>query len=386
MVTNDFPPRLGGIQSFVHQLVVRQPPESIAVFTSGWPTAEQFDRAQAFPVMRYRYGLLLPTPDVIHRVRRLIDTGGFDTIVFGATAPLAAMAGSLRRAGVSRIIGLTHGHESAWASTPGTRRLIAYAGDHADRLTYLGDYTRARLTQAMSPAAANALRRLVPGVDSRRFTPERTPGSRAVRARFGLGAANVILCVSRLMPRKGQDLLIKALPLIRQELPDTKLLLVGEGSYGRSLRRLAVNVGEAANVIFAQARTDELPDFYRCANVFAMPCRTRNRGWDVEGLGIVYLEAAASGLPVVAGASGGAPDSVVDDVTGRVVDGRSRHATAHALIDILGDPERAATMGAAGRQWAGRWNWDDSSSRFAAMLAGQDPDSLDAQRSQLSGL
>ncbi|EDY52517.1 glycosyl transferase, partial [Streptomyces clavuligerus] len=168
------------------------------------------------------------------------------------------------------------------------------------------------------------------------------------------------VCVSRLVPRKGQDTLIRALPAILAKVPDTVLLIVGGGPYEKELRALADNTGVAASVRFTGAVPwAELPAHYGAGDVFAMPCRTRRGGLDVEGLGIVYLEASATGLPVVAGDSGGAPDAVLDGETGWVVRGGSPEESADRIVALLQDPELRRRMGERGRRWVEeKWRWD----------------------------
>ena len=376
VVTNDFPPRRGGIQSFVYELAARQPPDEVVVFAPQWRGADVFDLSLPFHVERYGRELMLPTPDVVRRARQLVRFHGCTRVAFGATAPLAGMAGALRQAGAERIIGITHGHEAAWAATPGTNAFIKLVGEQTDCVTFLGDYTRRRLAKAMTPSAAQRMRQLVPGVDIRSFHPGNRLAGDAVRQRYALAGRQVIVCVSRLMRRKGQDALIRALPQIREALGDVALLLVGGGPYRGELTDIAADQNVASHVVFTgSVPTADLPGYYAAADVFAMPCRTRNRGWDVEGLGIVYLEAAASGVPVIAGNSGGAPDAVVAGDTGLVVDGTSISAVAAAVIEILADPVRAARMGQAGRGWVtSEWTWDHSADRFGDLLRGDDPD------------
>jgi phosphatidylinositol alpha-1,6-mannosyltransferase len=174
------------------------------------------------------------------------------------------------------------------------------------------------------------------------------------------------------MPRKGQDVLIRALPAVQRAVPDTALLLVGGGPSRERLESLAASTGVAASVMFTgSVPWPELPSYYGAGDVFAMPCRTRLGGVDVEGLGIVFLEAAACGLPVVAGDSGGAPETVLDGETGWVVDGRSVDGVAQRLVTLLGDPAAGAAMGAKGRDWATtRWSWDTASATLTDLLGG----------------
>jgi phosphatidylinositol alpha-1,6-mannosyltransferase len=378
IVTNDFPPRPGGIQAFVHELALRRPAESVVVYCStptargaaAWGDPAAFDLRQPFPVVRESTPVLLPTPAATRRAARILRIARCDSVLFGAAAPLGLMAPALRAAGARRIVGLTHGHEAGWAALPGARAALRSVGEHTDHLTYLGDYTRRRLARALSPAAAARLRPLAPGVDTGRFRPG--AGGAAVRERHGLTGRPVVVCVSRLVARKGQDTLLRAWPRVLADVPDAALLLVGGGPDRRRLAALARDRGVAHAVRFAgDVPAAELPAHYDAGDVFAMPCRTRNGGLDVEGLGIVYLEASASGLPVVAGDSGGAPDAVRDGDTGLVVDGRRPGPTARALVRLLRDPDAAAAMGARGRAWVEEaWSWEAAAGRLDALLAG----------------
>ncbi|MEV4255338.1 glycosyltransferase family 4 protein [Spirillospora sp. NPDC049652] len=368
VVTNDFPPRPGGIQAFVHGLAVRRPPGSVIVYAPAWRGAAEFDAEQPFPVVRHPTSLMLPDRDVQRRAVDLLRAEGCDSVLFGASAPLGLLAPALRRAGAGRIVGITHGHEAGWASLPGARGLLRRIGDDVDVLTYLGEYTRSRMARALSPAAVERMARLAPGVDESVF--HSGSGGDAVRARLGLTDRPVVVCVSRLVPRKGQDALIHAWPHVLRAVPDAALLLVGGGPYRAELTRLADELGVSDSVVFTgSVPWEELPAHYDAGDVFAMPCRTRRRGLDVEGLGIVYLEASATGLPVVAGDSGGAPDAVLDGETGVVVPGRSVRAVAEALMDLLRDPSRARTMGDKGRAWVEReWRWEVQAARLDGLL------------------
>jgi phosphatidylinositol alpha-1,6-mannosyltransferase len=209
---------------------------------------------------------------------------------------------------------------------------------------------------------------LTPGVDVETFRPE-VDGA-AIRARYGLGEQPVIVCVSRLVPRKGQDTLLRALPALRRHHPDVRLLLVGAGRYRGELEKLAGELGVAEHVVFAGGVPHrELPAHFAAGDVFAMPCRTRRGGMDVEGLGIVYLEASATGLPVVAGDSGGAPDAVRDGETGYVVGGRDTATLTRRLTELLDDAELRARLGAAGRAWVlEQWRWELLSQRLTDLL------------------
>jgi phosphatidyl-myo-inositol dimannoside synthase len=367
LVTNDFPPRPGGIQSFVHNLALRLPPDQVVVYASTFDGVDAFDAAQPFPVVRENTRMLLPTPVVARHAVRLAREHECDTVLFGAAAPLGLLASRLRReAGVRRAVALTHGHEAGWARLPGARAALRRIGRGVDVVTYLGDYFRARLAPVLDDVTE--LRQLAPGVDVEVFHPELDGGP--ARRRHGLTDRPVVVCVSRLVPRKGQDTLIRAMPLLLRRVPDAALMLVGGGPDRSRLERLARRHGVADDVVFTgTVPHDEVPMHFAAGDVYAMPCRTRRGGLDVEGLGIVYLEASATGLPVVAGDSGGAPDAVRDGETGYVVDGRQPAAVADRLASLLEDPALAQRMGAAGRAWvASAWRWEAQAARLRALL------------------
>jgi phosphatidylinositol alpha-1,6-mannosyltransferase len=367
LVTNDFPPRPGGIQQFVHNLAVRQPAGSLVVYASTWKGAAKFDADQPFEVVREDTGMLLPTPAVARRAAELARAHGCDTVWFGAAAPLGLLATGLRRrAGITRAVAQTHGHEAGWAALPGARTLLRRIGDGVDVTTYLGEYFRIRLDRVLH--GRTDLHRLAPGVDTDAYHPD-VDGT-AVRQRYGLSDRPVIVCVSRLVPRKGQDALIRALPTVLRRVPDAALLLVSGGPDRDRLRRLA---GDLPVHFTGPVPWAELPAHYAAGDVYAMPCRTRRRGLDVEGLGIVFLEASATGLPVIVGDSGGAPDAVRDGETGYLVDGRDVGTIADRLVTLLTDRDLARRMGAAGRAWVeAEWRWDTQADRMTALLAGAD--------------
>jgi phosphatidylinositol alpha-1,6-mannosyltransferase len=366
VVTNDFPPRPGGIQAFVHALAARQPAGELVVYAPAWKGTAAFDAAQPFPVVRQPTSLMLPTPDVLRRAREVMAAERCDRVWFGAAAPLALLASRLP---AERSVASTHGHEVGWALLPGSRQVLRRIGRDVDVVTYLGDYTRRRLAPALGPRAT--LAQLPSGVDTSLFSP-RAAGAQ-VRRRLGLADRPVVVCVSRLVPRKGQDVLIRALPAVRRRVPDAALLCVGGGPDAPRLQRLAAEHGVAQDVVLTgSVPWDELPAHYAAGDVFAMPCRSRRAGLEVEGLGIVFLEAAATGLPVVAGRSGGSPDAVLDGRTGVVVDGTSVAAVADEVAGLLEEPARAAAMGAAGRAWVEReWRWDVLADRLRGLLAGE---------------
>jgi len=375
IVTNDFPPRSGGIQSFVHALAVRLPADSVVVYAPAWDGAAEFDAKQAFPVVRHPGTLMLPVPSVARRARALLTEHGCDTVLFGAAAPLGLLARQLRKAGAQRIVGLTHGHEAGWAALPGARSMLRKIGDEVDVLTYLAEYFRIRMAKALSDSAAGRMVRLAPGVDPADFRPG--AGGAEIRKKFGIEQdRQVVVCVSRMVPRKGQDSLVEAWPqVVARTSAKPLLMLVGDGPYRSRLDRLAVESGVADSILFTgPVRWEDLPAYYDAGDIFAMPCRTRRYGLDVEGLGIVYLEASATGLPVIGGDSGGAPDAVLDGETGYVVPGRDTTALADRLVELLAAPLGARAMREKVQACIEReWTWDLVTERLQRILEGSQP-------------
>lgn len=365
VVTNDFPPRPGGIQAYVAALASRQPAGEVVVYAPRWKGAPAYDAAFPHPVVRHPGTLMLPVPDVLRRARDVARAEGCDRVWFGAAAPLALLTPHL---GLARAVASTHGHEVGWALLPGARQVLRRIGRQVDVVTYLGDYTRARLAPALGPTAT--LARLPSGVDTAAFHPG--AGGDDVRRRHGLTGRPVVVCVSRLVPRKGQDVLIRGLRSVQARVPGTALLLVGGGPDALRLRRLAAEAGVADDVVLTgSVPWEELPAHYAAGDVFAMPCRDRRGGLEVEGLGIVFLEASATGLPVVAGRSGGSPDAVLPGQTGHLVDGRRVGEVADRVAGLLLDPAGAQAMGRAGRAWVERdWRWDVLAQRLRGLLAG----------------
>jgi len=313
---------------------------------------------------------MLPTPGVLSWAAGVLRELRCDTAWFGAAAPLALLGPALRRAGARRVVASTHGHEVGWSMLPGSRQVLRVIGESTDAITYVSDYTRRRVSAAFGPRAR--LVRQPGGVDTERFRPDPVR-RRAIRDRYGVADRDVIVCLSRLVPRKGQDALIRAMPEIARRVPGAVLVVVGGGPYRRTLEGLARRYGVADRVIFSgRIPADEIVDHHRMADVFAMPCRTRGGGLDVEGLGIVYLEASACGVPVVAGRSGGAPETVRDGRTGLVVDGTSGREIVDAVAGLLEDRPRASSMGLSGRRWVlENWRWEDLARDMQRVLSGE---------------
>lgn len=341
-VTNDFPPRLGGIEAFVSALTQRLDPASVRVVTAPAAGDAAYDAGLSHPVERVGRRPLLPGPLLRQRVRQATRRHRAEIVVFGAAWPLAELAGHLD----VPTFALTHGHEAGMTRV-GLGPLIRRVARRVDGVSVISEFTRTALAPWVS--AHTTLRHLPPGVDVERFHP--AVDGTAVRSRYGIAADQPLaVCVSRMVPRKGQDVLVEAWPQVRRRVPAAHLLLAGAGPHADRVRRRVEALGLTRAVTLAGAvEVADLPAVHAAADVFAMPCRTRLGGLDVEGLGIVYLEAQATGRPVVAGHSGGAPETVVDGDTGVVVDGASPDAVADALAGLLADPARARAMGRAGR-------------------------------------
>jgi phosphatidylinositol alpha-1,6-mannosyltransferase len=362
-VTNDFPPRAGGIEQFVANLLARLDPAAVRVVTARWPGSGAHDDALAYPVDRVARRPLLPTPALVRSVRAAAAHHRADVVVFGASWPLGELAAHLDRP----TFALTHGHEAGMARA-GLGPLLRRIARNLDAVGVISAFTERALAPWMAPHTA--LHRLPPGVDTAAFHPG--VDGRAVRQRHAIPLdVPLTVCIGRLVARKGQDVLVEAWSRVRAQVPGARLLLGGEGPLGPRLRARVRALGLDGAVMFAGTVTwQDLPHYHAAADVFAMPCRTRLRGLDVEGLGIVYLEAQASGVPVVAGRSGGAPEALVEGETGCVVDGADVTQVASAVAALLADPRRRRRYGAAGRAFVEqRYGWPVISERLAGILA-----------------
>ena len=372
VVTNDFGPRAGGIESFVNALVERAPRDSVVVHASGQDGDKEYD-SQLFArtgvrVVRDAMKMLLPTPGLARRVTKTARDFECTSAWFGAAAPLGILTPSLRRAGITRAIATTHGHEVWWARSPGTKQLLHRIGEVTDVVTYLGEYTHERIGAALSDQAQSRMVQLTPGVDELLFRPGLD--SAEIRAQLGFKDRPLIVTVGRLTPRKGQDRLIEALPEVRKRVKDAALVICGEGPYRARLENQIrdLNLSEHVRMV-GRVPLSDLPRYLSAGQIFAMPSRNRHAGLEVEGLGIVYLEASACGIPVIAGNSGGAPDAVREGITGFVVDGEDRRALVERIVTLLDDPSLAKRMGAAGRVFVEeKWRWDEIVKQHQAML------------------
>jgi phosphatidylinositol alpha-1,6-mannosyltransferase len=370
LVTNDLGPRAGGIETFILGLIEGLPKNSLVIYTSSQKGHATFD-AQLLEkfgatVIRDRAKILLPTPRITGKAVGILKQYKIQNVWFGAAAPLGLMASQLRNGGASNIVALSHGHEVWWAKIPILKQILQKIIKDIDKLGYLGAFTKNEISKATTEV--NKLVQIAPGIDTNYFQPKKP--NPALIARYQLEGRRVIVCVARLVHRKGQDQLIKALPSILEKFPDAILLIVGQGPIEQMLRNSARQLGVTHKVIFTgRVPHGDLADYICLGEVFAMPVRSRFFGFEVEGLGIAYLEASACGLPVVVGNSGGATDAVIDQVTGLLVDGTNVNEITDAICRLLADPAKAQAMGQAGRGWViSDWQLSNWSAKFNNLL------------------
>jgi phosphatidyl-myo-inositol dimannoside synthase len=361
VLTNDFPPHRGGIESFMLALCERMPPDEVVIYTASMPGDAELDARLPFPVHRDPSRRLLPTSAVSRRVRRVLHQEGCDRVLFGSSVPLGLLAPALRRAGATSQVALTHGHEVWWARLPATRTALRRVGDSVDVMTYVSDWCRDRIAPALSSAARSRMQRLSPGVDPDVFRPG--CGGAGVRAELSIPEdAPVVVCTARLVRRKGQDTLLRAWPRLLERRPDAVLLLVGDGPARSGLKRLAVSLGISGSVVM-HGGVDwvDVPAYLDAGDVFAMPCRTRRGGLESEAWGIASLEAQACGLPVVLGRAGGAPETLASPASGQMWgpgDGDLADVLDRWLVRT--DRQRVARS----PRGAPPWTWDAASQRL----------------------
>jgi phosphatidylinositol alpha-1,6-mannosyltransferase len=362
LVTNDFPPRVGGIQSYLWNIYRRLDGHGIEVrvLAPAFAGDAAFDATCGVEVVRRPRSVAWPTPALERQIRELSRDA--DVVAFGAVVPMNLIGPRLDRP----LVVHTHGFEVAWARVPGLRAALRRICRAASVITVVSDFTRRFVERAVGqPEKIHLLRT---GVDLERFSPA-ADGS-DVRARYGLDDRPVVACVSRLVARKGQDQIIRALAVARATVPGAAALIVGGGPMRSRLEARARALGIADAVVFTgEVAEKELAAHYAAGDVFAMPCRSRYAGLEVEGLGLVYLEAQACARPAITGDSGGAPEAVIPEETGLVVPGKASRPLAEALSRLLGDPARARAMGEAGRRFVEREHrWEDVVGRYRTML------------------
>ncbi len=346
LVTNDFPPRVGGIQRTLEALWREMPAGRAGVFCPSWDGAEAYDQDAPFQVLRQPERFLWPTRDVADRVERAARALGAEVILFGATYPLALIGPRLAARGLP-YLSAAHGFEYWLSIAPGTHALMRKATAGATRVPVMCSAFIARTVRTAVPPHV-PVSVLYPGADVARFHPGLVTDD--IRADLGIEGRPVITCVSRLVRRKGQDTLIGAMPAIRARVADAVFVIVGAGPDEQRLRTMAEEAPAGSVVFTGQVAEEDLPRYYALGDVFAMPCRTRLGGLEVEGWGNVFIEAAACGKPVVVGDSGGARESLIDGETGVLVNGTRTGDVVAAVVGLLEDPKRARAMGAAGRE------------------------------------
>lgn len=368
LVTNDFPPKVGGIQSYLWELWRRLPPASFAVLTTRYPGDRGFDAAQPFRIERHGRRILVPTPALVRRIRSLAAEVGAAFVVLDPALPLGLVG---PRLGLPYVVVLHGAEVTVPGRLPSTRRLLAGVLRGAAHVVAAGHYPLAEAERAAGRALPATV--VPPGVDTARFRPLAPAERTAARAHFGLPpdpGAEVVAFVSRLVPRKGADVLIRAGAHLAPRRPRLVVAVAGAGRDRPRLERLAARLDAPVRFV-GRVPDADLPAFYGCADVFVMPCRNRWGGLEQEGFGIVFLEAAACGVPVVAGRSGGAAEAVDRGTTGLVLDDpRDDAALAATLEALLADPARRRAMGEAGRRRA-EAAFDDGvlAARLAAALA-----------------
>jgi phosphatidylinositol alpha-1,6-mannosyltransferase len=391
LLTNDFPPKVGGIQSYLWELWRRLPADDVTVFTAAHAGATWWDRQQAFRVVRAREPVLLPQPHLASRVRQLAKRTGAEAVVIDPALPLGLIGPSL---GLPYGVVL-HGAEVTMPGRlPVSQQLLSRAVKHASLVIAAGGYPEAEARRAVGQRRTDnggvfpATVQVPPGVDTERFRPLPHIERASARARLGLPRAGpLVVSVSRLVPRKGMDTLIEAASTISERFPGLCVAIAGAGRDRHRLERLAGHAKVKVEFV-GKLPDSDLADFYACADVFALCCRSRWWGLEEEGFGIVLVEAAAAGVPCVTVDSGGAGEAVRDGETGIVVNmpdagpgtaARRLHATqradvepvADALASLLSNPALARRMGEAGRHRAeAELSYDALAQRLAAAIDG----------------
>ena len=345
LVTNDYPPKVGGVQRTLHSLMRELPPDRVTVFAPAWWGYEVFDAGEPYRVERDPRAFTWPTPEVRDRVRGLIRQTGSEVVLFGDAMPLAALGPGLARHGTPYLVA-AHGFDYWLSLVPGSHAWMRRVTSRAARVPVMCSEFIARVVRTAVPAGV-PVSVLYPGADIEAFRPDLP--AQDILERHGVPDRPLIVCVSRLVARKGQDVLIGSMTEIRRRVPDATLLIVGGGPDRERLEALAASAPNGSVVFAGQVSEQDLPRYYRAGHVFAMPCRSRAAGLEVEGWGNVFIEAAACARPVVVGDSGGARESLVDGETGILVRGSRPSEVADAVASLLEDPARAEEMGAAGR-------------------------------------
>ncbi|MBA3509682.1 MAG: glycosyltransferase family 4 protein [Thermoleophilaceae bacterium] len=349
LVTNDFPPKVGGIQSYLWELWRRLPSDQVTVLTTPYEGSPAFDAAQDYRIERVNRSILLPTAELRRRVCTLADEVGAGLVVLDPALPIGMLGPRLDRP----YAVVLHGAEiTVPARLPVSRRALARVLARARHVISSSAYAESEARRVMGDAMPPTTL-VSPGVDHERFRPLSAEERHKARADFGLDQDGcLVVSVSRLVPRKGMDTLIKAAARLASNHPHLSVAIAGSGRDRDRLERLVKRSGAPVRLL-GSVPDDKLPALYGCGDVFAMVCRERWGGLDQEGFGIVFLEAAACGVAQVAGASGGAGDAVADGETGLVVaEPGEPEAVAAALERLIEDPALRRRMGESARRRA----------------------------------
>jgi phosphatidylinositol alpha-1,6-mannosyltransferase len=345
LVTNDFPPKVGGIQSYLWELWRRLPPERVTVLTTPYEGAGAWDAAQPFRVERTPEKVLLPTSSLRERIDKLAGDVDAAVVILDPALPLAAVGRRLERPHAIVL----HGAEvTVPGRLPVTDRLLAAVLRPAVHLIAAGGYPAAE-ARRVAGEQTPPITVVPPGVDVERFVPLAPEQRLAARRELGLPVdGRVVLGLSRLVPRKGFDTLIRVAARLARDHPELVVAIAGDGRDRRRLQQLAGRLGAPVRFL-GRVSDDVLPRLYGCADVFAMLCRNRWGGLEQEGFGIVFAEAAACGVPSVAGDSGGSAEAVAHEETGFVVDPTDADAVVGALARLLDDDDLRSRLGEAAR-------------------------------------
>lgn len=365
LVTNDFPPKVGGIQSYLWELWRRLPPEATTVLTTPHPSAAPFDAAQPMRIVRTRDRVLLPHPGLRRRIRALAHEVGAEIVLLDPALPLGALG---PRLGIPYGVVLHGAEVTVPARLPGLSALLSGVLRDASMVISAGGYAAGEAERCASREMP--VTEVPPGVDIDRFVPLGTQERLRARHRFGLGEGPLVVCLSRLVPRKGFDAVIEAVSQLAPRHPGLQLAIGGAGRDRRRLERLARRVGVPV-VFVGRISDDDVPPFMAMGDVFAAPCRSRWAGLEQEGFGIVFVEAAACGVPAVAGRSGGSHEAVAHGQTGFVVEQPAHPGEVAAAIDDLlsADDQRAAMGMAARKQAERRFSYDRLAAELEAALS-----------------
>ena len=343
--TNDFGPRIGGIENGLVGFLERMPFGEVVVYTCNQGDTRDYDRAWlekfGVEIIRDRAEVLLPTPRIIQSAIAVMKEQSIKKVWLGALAPLGVASRWFRKAGAEVVVGMSHGHEYWWSKIPPFTFAMREIGKQIDHTTYLGSFTYRTMSRWIAP---EKLVHNSPGIDYERFVPG---DSKELRAKYGIDQKPSIVSVGRLVHRKGQDRLIQVMKNLGS---DVHLLICGHGEYEKDLKTLASNLGLSERVHFlGKVSYSDLPRYLSLGEIFVMPARNRLGGLEVEGLGIVYLEASSCSLPIIVGNSGGAPDAVIPGVTGYIVDGNNLEEIERTITELLSNPKQAIQMGIEGR-------------------------------------